>query len=88
MECINGGFPAGRPRAPADPVSRPNAPAKRRRGIPYTLNPISYTLQAVAAGDFHTLALTPSGDVYAWGSNQYGQVHPDSEQRWRILKSF
>ena len=28
----------------------------------------------VACGQDHTLALTSDGDLYAWGSNRYGQV--------------
>lgn len=28
----------------------------------------------VAAGDYNNLAATPGGSVYAWGSNQYGQL--------------
>lgn len=28
----------------------------------------------IAAGDYNSLAVTPSGNVLAWGSNQYGQL--------------
>lgn len=33
---------------------------------------------AVAAGSYHTLALNSDGSVWAWGSNEYGQVGNDS----------
>jgi alpha-tubulin suppressor-like RCC1 family protein len=29
---------------------------------------------AIAAGAFHSLALTSNGDIYAWGDNAYGQL--------------
>ena len=29
---------------------------------------------AIAAGEYHSLALMPGGAVYAWGYNQYGQL--------------
>jgi len=32
------------------------------------------TIKAVAAGEEHTLALSTSGTVYAWGNNQSGQL--------------
>ena len=31
-------------------------------------------VKAVAAGDHHTLALKTSGEAWAWGHNQYGQL--------------
>ncbi|GAB5361018.1 hypothetical protein AAMO2058_000678300 [Amorphochlora amoebiformis] len=40
--------------------------------------PIRLTVQTaileVACGDFHTLACTASGSIYAWGNNSYGQL--------------
>lgn len=33
-------------------------------------------VQDVAVGAEHTLALSSTGDVYAWGSNSEGQVRP------------
>ncbi len=33
---------------------------------------------AIAAGDYHNLALDKQGFVWAWGRNSNGQVHPDS----------
>ncbi len=35
---------------------------------------------AIAAGDYHSLALDQQGYVWAWGRNANGQVHPDSGQ--------
>ena len=29
---------------------------------------------AVAAGDFHSIVLTESGDIYSWGENTFGQL--------------
>lgn len=31
-------------------------------------------IKAIAAGDYHTLAVTEDGEVWAWGSNTYGQL--------------
>ena len=36
--------------------------------------PAGTRVTAVAAGDFHNLALTPSGGVLAWGGNQNGEL--------------
>lgn len=33
-------------------------------------------IQDIAVGAEHTLALSSTGDVYAWGSNSEGQVMP------------
>jgi alpha-tubulin suppressor-like RCC1 family protein len=39
-------------------------------------------VKAIAAGGFHSLALTESGEVYAWGWNEYGQLGlGDTEDR-------
>lgn len=35
-------------------------------------------IQDIAVGAEHTLALSSTGDVYAWGSNSEGQVMPDT----------
>jgi alpha-tubulin suppressor-like RCC1 family protein len=31
-------------------------------------------IKDIAAGNFHSLALTEAGEVYAWGLNEYGQL--------------
>jgi alpha-tubulin suppressor-like RCC1 family protein len=36
------------------------------------------TVTAVAAGDYHTLALCSDGTIVAWGSNSYGQLGNNS----------
>ena len=33
-----------------------------------------HNVVAIAAGDFHTLALLANGSVVGWGDNQYGQI--------------
>jgi alpha-tubulin suppressor-like RCC1 family protein/protocatechuate 3,4-dioxygenase beta subunit len=48
------------------------------------LSPVLVTLPdraaavAIAAGEFHSLAVDTSGQVYAWGWNQHGQIGDDS----------
>lgn len=43
--------------------------------ITYTFNlGESETLVAIAEGHFHSLALSSSGRLYAWGNNDYGQL--------------
>eukprot|EP01114_Cavostelium_apophysatum_P020259 TRINITY_DN6744_c0_g1_i2.p1 TRINITY_DN6744_c0_g1~~TRINITY_DN6744_c0_g1_i2.p1 ORF type:complete len:548 (+),score=92.02 TRINITY_DN6744_c0_g1_i2:553-2196(+) len=37
-------------------------------------------LQTVSCGSYHTLVQTESGQIYAWGLNDQGQVGPDSSQ--------
>jgi alpha-tubulin suppressor-like RCC1 family protein len=38
------------------------------------VNAIGRRFTAVAAGSVHTLGLAPSGQVFAWGDNNYGQL--------------
>lgn len=40
-------------------------------------------IQDVAVGAEHTLVLSSTGDVYAWGSNSEGQVPVDQQTRSR-----
>jgi hypothetical protein len=41
----------------------------------------------VSAGEYFSLALTRDGDVYAWGSNQYGQLGiGNSINQWKPVK--
>jgi alpha-tubulin suppressor-like RCC1 family protein len=38
-------------------------------------------IKKICGGDNHTLLLTKEGEVYAWGSNEFGQTgHGDSER--------
>ncbi|EOD33191.1 hypothetical protein EMIHUDRAFT_202418 [Emiliania huxleyi CCMP1516] len=57
-------FPPGAVRLPPRhrPESAPAATAAPPRVV------------AVAAGGYHTLALTEEGDVYSWGANHHGQL--------------
>ena len=34
----------------------------------------NYTIEQIAAGYSHSLALKPDGTVWAWGYNNYGQL--------------
>jgi alpha-tubulin suppressor-like RCC1 family protein len=36
--------------------------------------PVDVKVDAIAAGSYHVLALTDEGEIYAWGSNEYGQL--------------
>ncbi len=45
---------------------------------PCSVTSLSGTFVAVAAGERHSLALSGSGFVYAWGDNRYGQLGIDS----------
>jgi alpha-tubulin suppressor-like RCC1 family protein len=36
--------------------------------------PMTVSIKSIAVGATHVLALSHEGDVYAWGSNQYGQL--------------
>lgn len=40
---------------------------------PYQVSNLSH-VSAIAAGDFHSLALTSDGTLWSWGSNVYGQL--------------
>ncbi len=41
---------------------------------PYELSSITATVVGVAAGTYHSLALTSAGQVWAWGDNTYGAL--------------
>lgn len=36
-------------------------------------------IAAIACGGFHNLALVADGSVLSWGTNDHGQVGPDSQ---------
>lgn len=46
--------------------------------LPRRVTPEGQTFLAIAAGDYHCVALRQDGTVWAWGDNRSGQVHPDS----------
>jgi alpha-tubulin suppressor-like RCC1 family protein len=41
---------------------------------PERVLPIGVTWDSVSCGDFHTLAIKSDGTLWAWGSNQFGQL--------------
>jgi alpha-tubulin suppressor-like RCC1 family protein len=41
---------------------------------------IGKSIVQICCGDWHSLALTRFGDVYAWGDNQFGQIGIESER--------
>lgn len=46
--------------------------------------PADVTVTEIAAGDDHALALTSTGKVLAWGSNDYGQLGTDTGKGSRV----
>lgn len=52
-------------------INQPYIEAKHSPVLVDTL--LNQKLQAVSCGKAHTLVLTRMGDVYAWGSNDFGQ---------------
>jgi alpha-tubulin suppressor-like RCC1 family protein len=47
----------------------------KQRLLPVLVHfPAGVTIVAIAAGEFHSLAVSSTGVVYAWGANTYGQL--------------
>ncbi|CAG2163198.1 unnamed protein product [Oppiella nova] len=42
--------------------------------IKLAIGDTSCVIESIACGDHHSIALTQNGDVYVWGSNEYGQL--------------
>ena len=40
--------------------------------------------QTIAAGDHHTLVITSSGNLYAWGDNNWGQLGIGTSDQYKI----
>lgn len=51
-------------------------------------NASAWTLQTIACGDSHTAALTGSGAVWIWGSNEDGQLGLGEEVEEVAERSF
>lgn len=50
-----------------------------RRTTPVSVRlPAGAAVTGVACGEGHTVAVTSSGEVFAWGSNRYGQIGDDT----------
>jgi alpha-tubulin suppressor-like RCC1 family protein len=41
---------------------------------PHPIHLLSTPIQKISVGDYHSLALDEAGQVWGWGSNQYGQL--------------
>lgn len=42
---------------------------------------LNHRVSQISAGGYHTLALTHDGQLFAWGSNQYGECAQKSLQQ-------
>ena len=48
---------------------------------------LQHKVVKVECGSYHTLALTENGSVYAWGSNEFGEVEPERIASVHIVSS-
>ena len=67
-------------------------PSKLRRRIPTKIealdpNRLGATVNKVAAGETHSIALDAKGNVYAWGSNQQGRLGIGEVEEWGLERT-
>jgi alpha-tubulin suppressor-like RCC1 family protein len=53
--------------------------------VPQLLNELKdENITTVCCGDWHSLALTSNGKVYAWGSNKFGQIGNERDNEYQL----
>jgi len=65
-------FPAPKPKKRKDTFQRPHEATG--------LNTLKLKIKKICGGEGHTVILTQDDNVYAWGSNKYGQLGLDTDE--------